>query len=81
MMRGRGIPSGIIAPPPRLCNMSHMPQTLLVRQRYYGETNGDDENDYRGGDDGNEHHHVFTEVHISWNNWAQYVLNMIILQL
>ena len=43
--------------------MSHMPQTLLVRQRFYGETNGDDENDYRGGD-GNEHCHVFMEVHI-----------------
>ena len=41
-----------------------MPQTLLVRQHFYGETNGDDENDYRGGDDDNEHHHVFMDVHI-----------------
>ena len=45
MRRGRGIPSGIIAPPPRLCNMSHMPQTLLVRLRYGGENSniGDDD--------------------------------------
>ena len=47
MRRGRGIPSGIIAPPPRLCNMSHMPQTLLVRLRYGGENSniGDDDDD------------------------------------
>ena len=47
MRRGRGIPSGIIAPPPRLCNMSHMPQTLLVRLRYGGENSniGDDDDE------------------------------------
>ena len=51
MMRGRGIPSGIIAPPPRLCNMSHMPQTLLVRLRYGGENSNIGDDDDEDGDD------------------------------
>ena len=55
MRRGRGIPSGIIAPPPRLCNMSHMPQTLLVRLRYGGEnSNIGDDDDEDDGDDEND---------------------------
>ena len=51
MRRGRGIPSGIIAPPPRLCNMSHMPQTLLVRLRYGGENSNIDDNHDDNEDD------------------------------
>ena len=51
MRRGRGIPSGIIAPPPRLCNMSHMPQTLLVRLRYGGENSNIGDDDDEDGDD------------------------------
>ena len=42
MMR---IASAIKAPPPRLCNMSHMPQTLLVLHRYDDEDNNDDDGD------------------------------------